>query len=79
MPTALYAFLRSPQSFSTAVTYAVSLGGDTDTIAAMTGTLIGAYQGEEVIPSDSRDRVEGAAQLRDLADALLALALGDVA
>jgi poly(ADP-ribose) glycohydrolase ARH3 len=78
VPTALYAFLRSPQSFVTAVTYAVSLGGDTDTIAAMTGALVGAYLGEEAIPEVAREQVEGAARLREVADALLALSMGVV-
>jgi ADP-ribosylglycohydrolase len=32
------------------VTYAVSLGGDTDTIAAMTGAISGAYHGTQGIP-----------------------------
>jgi len=74
--TALYAFLRSPGSFSEVITYAVSLGGDTDTIASMAGALVGAYRGEAAIPAPARERVEGATTVRALADALLALALG---
>ncbi len=76
VPTALYAFLRSPQSFSEAVTYAISLGGDTDTIAAMTGALVGAYQGETAIPEVAREQVEGSTTITALADALLNLTLG---
>jgi poly(ADP-ribose) glycohydrolase ARH3 len=74
VPTALYAFLRHPHAFAEAVTYAISLGGDTDTIASMTGALAGAYLGMEAIPRRWRDRVEGAARLRMLADTLLHLA-----
>ncbi len=74
VPTALYAFLRHPQAFVEAVTYAISLGGDTDTIASMTGALAGAYLGAAAIPSRWRARVEGGARLQGLADALLYLA-----
>jgi poly(ADP-ribose) glycohydrolase ARH3 len=74
LPAALYAFLRHPESFTEAVLYALSPGGDTDTIASMTGALGGAYLGERAIPAVWRERVEGAAHLRDLADALLAIA-----
>jgi len=68
VPAALYAFLRHPESFTEAVLYALSLGGDTDTIASMTGALGGAYLGERAIPAVWCERVEGAAHLRDLAD-----------
>jgi poly(ADP-ribose) glycohydrolase ARH3 len=74
VPTALYAFLRHPHAFAEAVTYAISLGGDTDTIASMTGALAGASLGMEAIPRRWRERVEGAARLRALADTLLYLA-----
>ncbi|MHC1635127.1 MAG: ADP-ribosylglycohydrolase family protein [Candidatus Methanospirareceae archaeon] len=49
VPTAIYSFLRSI-SFKDAVTYAISLGGDTDTIGAMTGAISGAYYGFHSIP-----------------------------
>jgi len=32
VPAAIYSFLRHPDSFEEAVAYAISLGGDTDTI-----------------------------------------------
>ncbi len=71
VPTALFAFLRHPGSFVDAVRYAISLGGDTDTIASMTGALSGAYLGEGAIPAWWRENVEGASVLRSLADELL--------
>ena len=49
VPAAIYAFLSHPLSFSEAVRYAISLGGDTDTIASMTGALSGAYLGDSAI------------------------------
>ncbi len=70
VPTALYAFLRHPTAFEDAIEYAVALGGDTDTIAAMTGALAGARLGEDAIPAQWRAHVEGAERLRTLADEL---------
>lgn len=75
VPAAIYAFLRHPLSFSEAVCYAISLGGDTDTIASMTGALSGAYLGDSAIPISWRENVEGSARLCALADDLLELAL----
>ena len=75
VPAALWALLRNPGSFSGVVLDAISLGGDTDTIASMAGALSGAYLGEPAIPGVWRERVEGAGRLRGLADALLDLAL----
>jgi poly(ADP-ribose) glycohydrolase ARH3 len=74
VPAALHAFLRRPDSFADVVTYAIGLGGDTDTIAAMAGALAGAYLGEDGIPLRWREKVEGADELRRLADELLILA-----
>jgi poly(ADP-ribose) glycohydrolase ARH3 len=70
VPAALYAALRHPDSFAGAVTFAIALGGDTDTIACMAGALAGARLGESEIPARWRDQVEGAQTLRALADAL---------
>lgn len=78
VPAALYAFLRQPGSFGDVIRYAIGLGGDTDTIAAMAGALAGAYLGEDAIPALWREKVEGGAELRRLADELLALAATSV-
>ncbi|MDF1596275.1 MAG: ADP-ribosylglycohydrolase family protein [Acidimicrobiia bacterium] len=67
--TALGCFLSSPDSFSEAVKSAVGLGGDTDTIAAMTGALAGAHLGHNAIPP-AWQSVEGSADLCVLADRL---------
>lgn len=75
VPAALYSFLSHSASFSKAVRFAIALGGDTDTIASMTGALSGAYLGESAIPRSWRENVEGAVRLRELADGLLELAL----
>ncbi len=49
-PTSLYAFLVNPSSFEEALVYSVGLGGDTDTIGAMTGAISGAYHGVSSVP-----------------------------
>lgn len=49
VPTALFSFL-STDSFEESLLYAVSLGGDADTIGAMTGALSGACYGKGSIP-----------------------------
>ena len=73
VPAAVCALLCHPGSFVGAVTLAISLGGDTDTIASMTGALSGALLGER-IPARWLDRTTCATRVRDLADALFAVA-----
>jgi len=73
VPAAIYSFLRYPGSFEEAVTYAISLGGDTDTIGAMTGAISGAYLGIEAIPRKWRDRLENGDYIADLAERLWVL------
>ncbi|MFJ6795320.1 ADP-ribosylglycohydrolase family protein [Streptomyces sp. NPDC091268] len=70
--------LRTTDGFAQAVRAAVDLGGDTDTVAAVTGTLAGARYGRAAIPEawtaplhvplpGFGDRVLDAAALRELA------------
>ncbi|MGW2780424.1 ADP-ribosylglycohydrolase family protein [Streptomyces populi] len=70
--------LRTTDSFEDAVRAAVDLGGDTDTVAAVTGALAGAVYGEAALPArwteplhvplpGSGGRVLRAADLADLA------------
>lgn len=73
VPAALHAFLAHPHALSDAVRAAIELGGDTDTIAAMTGAVSGAFLGEEAIPAAWRDRLEAADRLVALADELCSL------
>lgn len=46
----LYSFLRHPDNYIDAIKAAISVGGDVDTTAAMTGSISGAYLGLEAIP-----------------------------
>ncbi|MCX4524486.1 MULTISPECIES: ADP-ribosylglycohydrolase family protein [unclassified Streptomyces] len=75
--------LRTTSGFAQAVRAAVDLGGDTDTVAAVTGTLAGARYGQAEIPVEWTaplhvplpgfgDRVLDAAALRELAQRLAA-------
>jgi ADP-ribosyl-[dinitrogen reductase] hydrolase len=67
LEASLWAFDQS-DSFSAAVTAAVNLGNDADTIGAITGQLAGAYWGYNSIPDPwlseliQRERIEKAAQ-----------------
>jgi poly(ADP-ribose) glycohydrolase ARH3 len=57
VPPAIYSFLRFG-NFKDSVIYAVSLGGDTDTIGAMSGAISGAYYGEGSIPKEWSEKLE---------------------
>ncbi len=70
VPAAIFAFWLQPHSFEQAVLYAVSLGGDTDTIGAMAGAIAGAYLGVEAIPVGWRDRLENGGYIEALAGRL---------
>ncbi|HET8622945.1 MAG TPA: ADP-ribosylglycohydrolase family protein [Gemmatimonadales bacterium] len=54
---AVYSFLRCPDSFSEAVAVAIEVGGDTDTMGAMAGALVGARVGRRGLPAELLDRV----------------------
>jgi len=63
--TAVACFLAWPDSYVDAVGNAILLGGDTDTIAAMTGAISGAYLGIEAIPSTTLAKLENDGKGRD--------------
>jgi ADP-ribosylglycohydrolase len=80
--SALWA-LRTTDNFEGALRAVVDLGGDTDTVAAVTGGLVGAVHGLSAIPTRWTDRVHTplpgfgehvwtASDLIDLADRLTA-------
>lgn len=52
MPQAIEAFLEST-SFEDAIRTAISVGGDSDTLAAITGAIAQAHYG---IPAEIRDK-----------------------
>ena len=57
VPVAIYAWLRHPGDFRSAMTATMECGGDTDTIGAILGALCGASCGSEGIPRDWLDRI----------------------
>ena len=73
VPTAIYSFLVQPNSFAKAVLSAISLGGDTDTIGAMTGAISGAYLGIESIPDSWKGKLENRFYIEELAQKLLSM------
>jgi len=76
VPAAIFCFLSHPGSFEEAIVYAISLGGDTDTIAAMAGAISGAYLGIEAIPGDWQRRLENGDYIRALGEDLWQLKCG---
>ena len=72
VPTAIFCFLLYPKDFRRAILYAAGLGGDTDTIAAMTGAVSGAYLGSPALPKNWLDKLEDQQRITQLADALYA-------
>jgi poly(ADP-ribose) glycohydrolase ARH3 len=70
VPTAIYSFLSQPHSFVQAVFNAISYGGDTDTIGAMTGAISGAYLGVDSIPTEWRERLENGRYIEELGEKL---------
>lgn len=67
VPTAIYSFAKNYHNFTQALRYAISLGGDTDTIGAMTGGIAGAYHGKEECPKIWVDNLEKADYITGLA------------
>jgi poly(ADP-ribose) glycohydrolase ARH3 len=78
VPAAIYSFLAFPGSFKGAVLGAVGLGGDADTLGAMTGALAGACYGVGEIPSDWLGKLEGRSELEKLANGLFLLFVKEV-
>ncbi|XP_043284797.1 ADP-ribose glycohydrolase ARH3-like [Venturia canescens] len=79
VPTAIFCFLRAQKSiegirsdnpFRRAIQYAISLGGDADTIAAMTGALAGAFYGDAKLNSALLQHLEASTEFQSLADKL---------
>lgn len=76
VPAAIAAFLHAPDDPAATIEFAIAMGGDTDTIAAMAGAIAGARAGAGTLPSQWRTQVEGAARVTAVADRLAELARG---
>ena len=81
VPAAFAVAAASPDDPWLACRIAASLGGDCDTIAAMTGAICGAGAGVEAFPRDARDTVTkvNGLELTGVAERLLALRAADAA
>ncbi len=75
VPAAFAVLAARPDDPFAACLLAASLGGDCDTIAAMTGAVAGACHGVDAFPAAARELVErvNALRLEPLAQSLLAL------
>ncbi len=56
---ATYCWLRNPTDFRRAVESAVLLGGDSDSVAAIVGGLVGAHVGGQNIPKELIEQLSG--------------------
>lgn len=80
VPTCIASFALTPESFEYAVGNIILLGGDTDTLATMTGAISGAYLGVDRVPPrlvnllENRDK--GRDYIRQLAVRLFELNKG---
>ncbi|KAG8175448.1 hypothetical protein JTE90_001819 [Oedothorax gibbosus] len=79
VPTAVYSFLRGikpiphfecSNPFVRTIYFAISVAGDTDTIACMAGSIAGAYYGVEVIPEELQRCCEAVDQVSKVAEQL---------
>jgi ADP-ribosyl-[dinitrogen reductase] hydrolase len=57
LPVACQIWLRYPRDYESAITEAVMCGGDTDTVAAIVGGMVGAGCGQDGIPKRWKDGV----------------------
>jgi ADP-ribosylglycohydrolase len=78
VPVALHAWLRNPGNLETAIEAVLVCGGDTDTVAAITGGIVGAGVGRAGIPESHLARLwdwpRGARWIEDAARNALAAA-----
>lgn len=76
VPTALWC-AATTDDVPQAITLAVALGGDTDTIATMAAAIRGAVAGESGVPTAWLAVLEGHAEVRDAANRLAGRIAGD--
>jgi len=71
VPVALYGWLRHSDDFKMALAQTLDCGGDTDTVGAIVGALVGASTGEDGIPNEWQNGIwewpRSISLMRDLA------------
>jgi len=75
VPAAVYCFLKHPRQFAGAVLTAVNAGDAADSVAALTGSFVGALAGLEALPAEWRDEIEDGDILVAVAAQLAAVAV----
>jgi poly(ADP-ribose) glycohydrolase ARH3 len=70
VPSASYIALTHSPDFQEAIRAAISLGGDTDTIAGMVGAIVGAHVGERGLPKEWLEQLEDGPRGRSFARGL---------
>ena len=73
VPTAIAVALAVDGDVISTIRAAIVLGGDTDTIAAMAGSVAGAHHGIAELPADLMARLEAGDRIAQLADRLAEL------
>lgn len=66
----MFSYLQTANPFLRTLFFAISAGGDTDTIASMAGSIAGAYYGVDMIPDALQKRCELIDEVISLADKL---------
>jgi poly(ADP-ribose) glycohydrolase ARH3 len=67
VPSACYIAITYSPDFCDAIRAAISLGGDTDTIAGMVGAIVGAHVGEKGLPVEWIEQLEDGPRGRSFA------------
>jgi ADP-ribosylglycohydrolase len=70
VPSACYIAITYSPDFCDAIRAAISLGGDTDTIAGMVGAIVGAHVGEKGLPIEWIEQLEDGSRGRSFARSL---------
>ncbi|KAL6267129.1 hypothetical protein P5V15_000208 [Pogonomyrmex californicus] len=87
VPTAIFCFLRAQRRIRRirtdnplrrAIQYAITLGGDTDTIASMAGAIAGAFYGYEKFSIQLLSHCEEWELFREIGDKMLDLAMSQI-
>lgn len=65
-----FSISQTDSVFRRTIQYAISLGGDTDTIASMAGSIVGAYLGEEAVNANLMKHCEFHKEIVEMADNL---------
>ena len=70
MPAAHHFYAAASPDFAAVVLNTIRFGGDTDTIAAMSGALCGAHASVEAIPAAWIERLENGTKGREYVERL---------